>query len=114
VNLIYPRFPLNRWPAMLGVAAIGALIAGSYGIVHDQITYTISPEYFTRLKFEQFKWANRGWPTRAFVGEIGFLASPASSHRTLSRAACSRSRCAASPSSSAVRWPLPSSDFSTA
>lgn len=75
MNLLYPKFPLNRWPAMLGVAAIGALIAGGYGIVHDQITYTISPEYFTRLKFTQFHWADRGLPLRVFVGEIGFLAT---------------------------------------
>ena len=75
MNLLYPKFPLNRWPLMLGVAVLGALIAGAYGIIHDQITYSISPEYFTRLKFEQFKWANRGWPTRVFVGEIGFLAT---------------------------------------
>ena len=30
------------------------LIAGIYGILHDQITYTISYEYFTLFKFEQF------------------------------------------------------------
>src|SRR5207253_1517616 len=36
---------------------------------------TISPEYFTKLKFHQFAWANLGWPPRAFAAEIGFLAS---------------------------------------
>lgn len=25
-----------------------------YGILHDQLTYTISPEYYTTFKFEQF------------------------------------------------------------
>jgi hypothetical protein len=30
------------------------LLAGLYGILHDQFTYTISPEYFTKFKFEQF------------------------------------------------------------
>ncbi len=60
---------------MFGVAVMGALIAGAYGILHDQITYTISPEYFTKLKFEQFHYANFGFPRRVFVGEVGFLAT---------------------------------------
>ncbi len=30
------------------------LIGGLYGIIHDQITYTISPEYYTKFKFYQF------------------------------------------------------------
>jgi len=75
VNLLYPKFPLNRWPVMLGIAGLGAVIAGLYGIVHDQITYTISPVYFTRLKFKQFHYADFGLPLRVFVGEIGFLAT---------------------------------------
>ena len=45
---------------MLGYAVIGALIAGLYGVVHDQITYSMSPEYFTRLKFFQFRYADFG------------------------------------------------------
>ena len=53
----------------------GALIAGIFGILHDQITYTISPEYFTRMKFDQFRAADFGFPARVFVAEIGFLAT---------------------------------------
>ncbi|WP_348677473.1 hypothetical protein [Flavobacterium coralii] len=30
------------------------MIAGIYGILHDQITYSISPEYYTKFKFIQF------------------------------------------------------------
>ena len=60
---------------MFGLAVMGALIAGAYGILHDQISYTISPEYFTKLKFEQFHYANFGFPRRVFVGEVGFLAT---------------------------------------
>ena len=40
---------------MLGVAAVGSVLAGVYGIFHDQVTYAISPEYFTKLKFDQFR-----------------------------------------------------------
>jgi hypothetical protein len=74
-NLIYPRLRLAWIPAMLRFAVIGSFIAGLYGFVHDQITYSISPEYFTRLKFAQFSYADFGWPARAFVGEVGFLAT---------------------------------------
>jgi hypothetical protein len=56
-------------------ALAGALAGGGYGIVHDQITYTIAPEYFTKFKFHQFAWANAGLPTRGFVAEVGFLAT---------------------------------------
>ncbi|MBK1814225.1 hypothetical protein JIN84_01205 [Luteolibacter yonseiensis] len=51
------------------------MIAGGFGILHDQVTYTISPEYFTRMKFDQFRWADVGLPERVFVAEIGFLAT---------------------------------------
>jgi hypothetical protein len=60
---------------MLGFAALGALIAAGYGVLHDQVTYTISPEYFTRLKFRQFAYADFGWPLRVYVAEIGALAT---------------------------------------
>ena len=33
---------------------IAVLLAGIYGMLHDQVTYSISPEYFTVFKFEQF------------------------------------------------------------
>ena len=60
---------------MLGYALLGSLVAGFYGVIHDQITYSISPEYFTRLKFAQFRYADFGLPARCFVAEIGFLAT---------------------------------------
>ena len=39
------------------------------------MTYSISPEYFTRLKFAQFHYADFGLPARGYVAEIGFLAT---------------------------------------
>lgn len=60
---------------MLGYAVLGALLSGFYGVLHDQITYSISPEYFTRLKFSQFHYADFGLPPRILVAEIGFLAT---------------------------------------
>jgi hypothetical protein len=40
------------------------ILAGLYGALHDQISYTISPEYFTKFKFEQF-----GLDVNLFGGE---------------------------------------------
>ena len=39
------------------------------------MTFSISQEYFTRLKFSQFHYADFGLPPRVFVAEIGFLAT---------------------------------------
>ena len=75
MNFLYPklRWRSVRW--LLRSAFTGALVAGCYGVVHDQITFGICPEYFTRLKFIQFHWADVGLPDRIFVAQIGFLAS---------------------------------------
>jgi hypothetical protein len=75
LRYLVPHFPLRDLPAMLGVAAVGALLAGAYGIVHDQVTYSIAPEYFTKLKFIQFHYADWGFGDRVFAGTIGFLAT---------------------------------------
>ena len=75
MNVLYPKIRLDLLPAMVGYAAAGAILAGLYGVVHDQVTYSISPEYFTRLKFTQFHYADFGLPARVFVAEIGFLAT---------------------------------------
>lgn len=74
-SLLYPKLRLDLLPAMFGYALGGAVIAGVYGVLHDQITYSISPEYFTRLKFLQFHYADFGLSPRVFVAEIGFLAT---------------------------------------
>jgi hypothetical protein len=75
MNLLFPSFKLRLLPQMLGVACLGAIVAGVYGSLHDQVTYSISHEYFTCLKFHQFRYADFGLPTRIFVAEIGFLAT---------------------------------------
>jgi hypothetical protein len=75
MNVLYPNFPAGRLPTMIRVALLGAVVAGAYGTVHDQISYAISPEYFTKMKFRQFHWADVGLPPRAFASEVGFLAT---------------------------------------
>jgi hypothetical protein len=55
---------------------IAILLSGLYGIIHDQVTYTISPEYFTRFKYQQFGFdPARFGGHRPTVALIGFLAS---------------------------------------
>lgn len=75
MKYLYPKIPAGRLWAMLRIAMVGAVVAGIYGALHDQISYSISPEYFTKLKFRQFSYADFGWPPRLFASEIGFLAT---------------------------------------
>ena len=53
---------------------LSVVLAGVYGILHDQVTGSISEEYFTRLKFLQFR-LNPGIPFRTGVSLIGFYAT---------------------------------------
>ena len=75
LKYLIPRIALRDLPPMFGAATVGAIVAGLYGIFHDQVTYTISPEYFTKFKFHQFDYADFGLADRIFVAEIGFLAT---------------------------------------
>ena len=49
-------------------------MAGIYGFLHDQISYTVSPEYFTKLKFSQFNIANN-FHNRLGAGIVGIFAT---------------------------------------
>lgn len=40
------------FPVMVGFACV---LAGVYGIVHNQISFTVGPDYFYALKFPQFR-----------------------------------------------------------
>ena len=42
------------------VVLAAIVIASLYGVGHDQVTYTISPEYYTKFKFIQFNLADSG------------------------------------------------------
>lgn len=75
MNVLYPRFTFRQFGWMIAFGAAGAMVAGAYGIVHDQITFTLGPEYFTRFKFDQFDYLDKAKPVRIVVGEIGFLAT---------------------------------------
>lgn len=59
---------------------IAPFIGGLYGILHDQLTYTISPEYYTKFKFYQFGLVDSGNEAifsnpRFEVSIVGFMAT---------------------------------------
>lgn len=54
---------------------IGLGVAGLYGALHNQISYTVSPEYFTKFKFDQFGLLDTSIPERVRASIVGFCAS---------------------------------------
>jgi hypothetical protein len=71
---------MQKLKLFLFVIVITPLICALFGILHDQITYTISPEYFTKFKFVQFGFLDDyGRPLqsdqRLIAGIIGVLAT---------------------------------------
>ena len=75
MSLLYPTFTLRQFGWMMVFGLVGSLIAGVYGIVHDQITFSLGYEYFTEFKFHQFHYLDKSQPERLVVAEIGFLAT---------------------------------------
>ena len=51
---------MNKVIALILILIIAPILGGAYGIVHDQITYSISEEYYTKFKFIQFGLQNWG------------------------------------------------------
>lgn len=72
---LYLKIDKRHIAPILKYSILGAVIAGLYGVIHDQLTYSISHEYFTKLKFRQFWYADFGLGNRFYVGTIGFLAT---------------------------------------
>lgn len=62
------------------IVVLACLIGGLFGVIHDQVTYTISEEYYTKFKFIQFGFDtgnnefNSEYP-RLYVAFVGFLAT---------------------------------------
>ena len=71
---------MKKFLTLLLILFISPLIGGLYGILHDQLTYTISPEYYTKFKFYQFGLMDIGneaiFPNpRLEVSAVGFMAT---------------------------------------
>ena len=52
----------------------GCLWAGLFGVLHNQLSCTLSPEYFTHFKFQQFG-LPQGIPVRLGAAWVGWAAS---------------------------------------
>ena len=67
---------LRKLGAFIMLIFLGAIVAGVFGSLHDQLSYTIAPEYFTRFKFVQFAWAGvASMPPRLGAAVVGALAT---------------------------------------
>lgn len=55
------------------LVAIACIFAGAYGALHNQISYTVCPEYFTEFKFHQFRIDNL--PHRFGAAVVGWNAA---------------------------------------
>lgn len=58
-----------------GYIVLAIFAAGLFGAVHDQISYTVSSEYYVKFKFHQFGLLNGAVPERIRAAEVGVLAS---------------------------------------
>lgn len=51
---------------------VAPMMAALYGFIHDQITYSISEEFFTKFRFEHYDFP-KAWHPRARAGMIGIV-----------------------------------------
>lgn len=65
---------MKRWTNLLLWTAVACLITGVYGAVHNQVSYTVSPEYFHRFKFIQFG-VHDAWQNRWGAAVVGWRAA---------------------------------------
>lgn len=67
---------IARWLHLFGCGALGAACLAIFGALHDQISYSVSSEYFTLFKFDQFD-VPASWPPRLGVAKVGGVAGAA-------------------------------------
>lgn len=71
---------MKKWFFAPTLIVLACFIAGCYGALHNQVSYTVAPEYFTKFKFHQFQvgemFRNRegaalvGWSASWWMGLI--------------------------------------------
>ena len=66
---------LKKFGVYVLVVVLAIFVAGLYGVAHNQVSYTVAPEYFTRFKFHQFGFVDTPLPERVRASMVGFLAS---------------------------------------
>jgi hypothetical protein len=70
-----PAIQMRRFAVFIVFMLAAVLAAGAFGALHDQISYTVSPEYYTKFKFLQFDLLDDAVPERARAAQVGFLAT---------------------------------------
>ncbi len=71
---------MKKFLILLLIIILAPMIGGMYGIIHDQLTYSISEEYYTKFKFIQFGLVDPGIENvvqrpRLYASIVGFLAT---------------------------------------
>lgn len=71
---------MRKFVLFLLIVGVAIVMAAIYGVGHDQVTYSISPEYYTKFKFIQFNLADSGaaqhmTQPRSAVVMVGVMAS---------------------------------------
>ncbi len=74
VGLVRHRSFAGRYLALAMWTAIACFVAGLFGAVHNQVSYTVSPDYFHAFKFIQFQIAPP-FHNRAGAALVGVLAA---------------------------------------
>jgi hypothetical protein len=65
---------LGKFPTFFLLIALAALSAAIFGALHNQLSYTVGPDYFLSLKFDQFGIAE-GTAPRVGAAQVGAMAS---------------------------------------
>lgn len=66
---------MGKFGTFVAFLFVAMLAAGAFGSIHDQISYTVSSEYFTKFKFIQFGLLEAAAPERLRAAKVGFMAS---------------------------------------
>lgn len=73
--MLLPKVKLIEVKALFMPCFIGVLLASLFGLAHDQFTYAISPEYFTKFKYQQFSYLPLSENHRLNAAMIGVMAT---------------------------------------
>lgn len=66
---------MRKFGAFVAYLVLAICAAAVFGMLHDQISYTVSNEYYTKFKFIQFGLLDLQAPDRVSAAIVGFLAS---------------------------------------
>jgi hypothetical protein len=69
-----PPMRLGKFPTFFLLLALAAVAAALFGALHNQISYSVGPDYFLSFKFVQFDIAE-GTAPRLGAAQVGVLAS---------------------------------------